>query len=60
MTLREKYPTLEFFWLVFSRIWTEYGVIRSLFILNAGIYRPESLQIQTIFTQYDTDKNIFC
>ena len=60
MTLREKYPNLEFFWLVFSRIWTEYGVIRSLFILNARIYRPESLQIQTMFTQYDTDKNIFC
>ena len=60
MTLREKYPTLEFFWLVFSRIWTEFGVIRSLFIPNAGIYRPESLQIRTIFTQYHTDKNIFC
>ena len=24
-TLREKYPYLEFFWSVFSRIWTKYG-----------------------------------
>ena len=23
--LREKYPYLEFFWSLFSRIWTEYG-----------------------------------
>ena len=28
LTLREKCPYLEFFWTVFSRIWTEYGGIR--------------------------------
>ena len=28
LTLREKCPYSEFFWTVFSRIWTEYGGIR--------------------------------
>ena len=27
ITLHEKYPYSEFFWPVFSRIWTEYGKI---------------------------------
>ena len=29
-TLREKCPYSEFFWSAFSRIWTEYGEIRSI------------------------------
>ena len=29
-TLREKCPNNKFFWFVFSRIWTEYGEIRSI------------------------------
>ena len=30
ITLREKYPCLELFWSMFSRIRTEYGEIRSI------------------------------
>ena len=30
LTLPEKCPYWEFFWSVFSRIWTEYGEIRSI------------------------------
>ena len=48
-TLREKCPYLEFFWSIFSRIWTEYGEISvtpytpylSVFSLNAIKYEPE-------------------
>ena len=29
-TLRKKFPYSEFFWSVFSRIWTEHGEIRSI------------------------------
>ena len=29
-SLRKKCPYSEFFWSVFSRIWTEYGEIRSI------------------------------
>ena len=28
-TLHEKYPNMEFLWSVFSRIWAEYGDLRS-------------------------------
>ena len=38
MTLRKKCPYSEFFWSVFSRIWTECG--------------PEKLRITRVFTQY--------
>ena len=50
---REKCPYSEFFWPVFSRIWTEYGEIRSISVFspNAGKYRPEKLQIRALFTQ---------
>ena len=48
-TVREKCPYSEFFWSVFSRIWTEYGEI-SVFSPNAGKYGPEKLQIRTLFT----------
>ena len=47
--LREKCPYLEFFWSIFSRIWTEYGEISvtpytpylSVFSLNTIKYEPE-------------------
>ena len=42
-TLREKCLDAEFFWLVFSRIQTEFS--------NAGKYGPENLQIPTLFPQ---------
>ena len=38
ITLREKCPYSEFFWSVFSRIWTEYGEILS--------FSPYSVQVQ--------------
>ena len=46
ISLRKKCPYSEFFWSVFSRIWTEYGEIRS-----AEKYEPEKLRIRTLFTQ---------
>ena len=48
-SLHEKCPYSEFFWSLFSRIWTEYGKIRSP---NAEKYGPEKLQIRTLFTQW--------
>ena len=30
MALRKNCPNTEFFWSVFSRIWTEYGDLRSI------------------------------
>ena len=30
VSLRKKYPYLEFFWSIFSRIWTEYGEMQSI------------------------------
>ena len=42
ISLREKCPYSEFFWFVFSHIWTEYG--------------PEKLRIRTLFTQCITDR----
>ena len=53
-TLHEKFPYLEFFWSIFSRIRTEYGEIIQylpVFSLNAGKYAPEKLRIWTLFTQ---------
>ena len=47
--LREKYPYSEFFWFVFSRIWTEYTEYLSQ---NAKKYGPEKLRIRTLFMQY--------
>ena len=41
LTLREKYPYLELFWSIFSRIWTEYGEIPS--ILGPGLIGPVRL-----------------
>ena len=32
--LREKFPYSEFFWSVYSRIWTEYGEIRSISVYS--------------------------
>ena len=32
LTLREKFPYSELFWSAFSRIWTEYGEIWSIFL----------------------------
>ena len=46
LKLREKCPNTEFFWSVFSHIWTVYGVSP-----NVGKYGPEKLRIWTIFTQ---------
>ena len=40
--LREKCPYLEFFWSVFSRVWTEYGEILS---------QPSKLLIFSRFSQ---------
>ena len=42
-SLREKCPNTEFFWSVFSCIWTEYGEIRylSVFSPNVEKYEPE-------------------
>ena len=48
-SLRENSPYSEFFWSVFSRIWTEYGDL-SVFSPNAGQYGPEKLRIRTLFT----------
>ena len=44
----EKCPNTEFFWSIFSGIWTEYGDLRSP---NTGKYGAEKLRIWTIFTQ---------
>ena len=57
LTLREKFPFLEFFWLVciFPALGlnTErYGV----FSPNVGKYGPEKLRIRTLFTQCDISK----
>ena len=35
-TLREKYLYSELFWSAFSRIWTEYGEIRSISVQIPG------------------------
>ena len=43
VTLREKCPHSEFFWSVFSRIWTECP--------NARKCGPEKLPIRTLFTK---------
>ena len=40
--MREKCPDLEFFWSVFSRIWTKYG--------------PEQLRIRTLHAVLPTKK----
>ena len=44
LILRKKCPYSEFFWSVFSRIWTEFSP-------NVGKYGPEKLQIRALFTQ---------
>ena len=49
VTLRKKCPYLEFFWSVFSRIWTKFSP-------NAGKYGPKKLRIRTLFTQYKVVK----
>ena len=36
-TLRRKNPYSELFWYAFSRIWTEYGEIRSISAYSVGI-----------------------
>ena len=36
-TLRRKNPYSELFWFAFSRIWTEYGEIRSISTYSVGI-----------------------
>ena len=52
VSLCENSPNSEFFWSVFSRIWTEYGDIRDISpYLNAGKYGAEKLRIRTFFTQ---------
>ena len=43
-SLRKKCPYSEFFWSVFSRIWTEYRVIQNISpysVQIAGKYGPE-------------------
>ena len=37
-SLHEKCPNTEFFWFVFSRIWTEYGVVTSSRLLTGNFY----------------------
>ena len=37
-TVRKKCPYLELFWSAFSRIWTEYGEIRSVSLHSARIF----------------------
>ena len=46
LSLSDKYPYSEFFWSLFSKIWTEYLYI---FSPNIGKYSPEKLQILTLF-----------
>ena len=41
--LSENSPNSEFFWSLFSRIWTDYGGI------SAKKYGPEKLRIWTLF-----------
>ena len=38
LTLRKKCPYSEFFWSVFSRFWTEYGKLRSIFRYSVQIW----------------------
>ena len=38
ITLREKFPYSEFFWSVFSRIWTECGEIRSISLCSVRMW----------------------
>ena len=52
--LSEKCPYSEFYWSVFSHIWTEYrdiSILLSIFSPNAGKYGSENLRIRTLFTQ---------
>ena len=46
VTLREKYPYMEFSWSAFSCI-----AYLSAFIPNVAKYEPEKLRIRTLFTQ---------
>ena len=48
LKLREKCPCLEFFWSVFSRIWTPYP---SVFVPNVWKYGHKELRIRKLFTQ---------
>ena len=55
-TLCKKSPYSEFFWFVFSHIWTEFGLIPAYTVSlrihsEYGKYGPEKLQIQTLLTQ---------
>ena len=54
-TQREKCPNMEFFLVVFSRIRTEYGKIRSISPIlspNAGKHRPEKTPYLDTFHSY--------
>ena len=55
-SLRKNCLYSEFFWSVFSRIWTEYLLV---FSLNAGKYVPKKLQIRTLFTQCVRAQNYY-
>ena len=55
ISLRKKCQYSEFFWSVFSRIWTEYGEIRSISSCSVRIWEntdQKKLRIWTLFTHW--------
>ena len=55
-TLREKCPYSDFFWSIFSRIWTFFTLYLSVCSPNAGKYGPEKLRIRPLFTQWKSSQ----
>ena len=55
-TLREKCPYSDFFWSIFSRIWTFFILYLSVCSPNAGKYGPEKLRIRPLFTQWKSSQ----
>ena len=51
LSLREKCPYSEFFWSVFSCIWTEYGEMQSK---SLGKYGAEKFRIRTLGYIFET------
>ena len=58
--LRKNFPNMEFFWSVFSRIWTEYGDLRSKYLYSVQI-RENTDQKNFVFGHFSrSDDWIFC
>ena len=57
-TLREKCPYSEFFWSVFSRIWTEYGGIFRISLYSAQMRKIRTRKFPNIDTFYAVEASL--